>query len=332
MSEIEKRQSLKTLAISANNKILKICPLQRSVLWALFLLYILLNCSAPPEGTDTSAGIAEEIKSGTLSRALCEGDKCCSKHKDCRRLCRQIFYKSKDLVKERCIALPQQIVDRLSSLVDILKSPIVEDLNDLNLEQEFRLLLALDYRVFLRIIRSYNVQTARDVLIWLAKNQKSADELLRLERPIRGKILYEILASAGDRTKPGPVEEGLSQNTSFDKTFFELIMESANYDLLQIAHEMIKEDLCSSAQHASESQTELCVLRIYCAEKYQQVDDYVHSEDLRNKMALYINDKSFFDYIENKVLHTGLRVTVTEPIINNQVCFHVCHDHNKGCQ
>ena len=332
MSGIEKKQSGQKLVISANNQTLRLVLCRGGRLCALSLLYILLNCSAPPEGVNTSEGIAEEIKSGTLSKSLCEDDKCCSEHKDCRRVCRQIFYKSKDLVKNTCLALPKQIVDRLSYIVDILKSPIVEDLIRLDLKQEFRLLLALDYRVFLRIIRSYNVNTARDMLIWLAENKEPVDELLQLEKSVRSKILYEILAGAGDRTKHGPVEEGLSQNASFDKSFFELLMEYSNYDLLQMTHEMIKNDLCSASQYASESQTELCILRIYCAEKYQSDNDYIHSEDLRNKMALYINDKSFFDYIENQVLHTGLEITMTEPIINNQVCFHVCHDHNKGCQ
>ena len=299
----------------------------------LFLLYMfVVNCSSPPEGVNTSEHIAEGIKSGTLSDSLCEGDECCSEHRECKRNCNQIFYKSKSNVKEKCFILPKQIVDRLSSLMAIFKSPIVEDLIRLNLKQEFRLLLALDYRVLVRIAQSYDVNTARDILIWFAENQEPVTELLQLKKPARSKILYELLASAGDRTKPGPVEEGLSQNTSFDKSFFELIIINSNYDLLQITHDMIKDTLCSSSEYAGESQTELCVLRIYCKEKYQQADSYIHSEDLRNQMAKYIEDKSFFNYVEKEVLYTGLRVSVTEPIINNQVCSNVCHDYSKGCQ
>ena len=298
----------------------------------LCVLFLFNHCSLPPEGINTSEEIAEEIQAGELSMSLCKGDECCSEHKSCKRVCHQIFYKSKKAVKEKCAILPKRIVDRLESLVTILKSPIVEDLIRLNLKQEFRLLLALDYRVFVRIIEAYNINTARDVLIWLAENHEPVDEMEQLAPSSRSEILYELLAGAGDKTKPGPVEEGLSQNTSFDKSFFELIMVNSNYDLLQMTHEMIKNNLCSSSHYAGESQTELCVLRIYCKEKYQQTNSYIHSEDLRNAMAGQIEDESFFDYVETEVLRTGLGIAVTEPIINNQVCSHVCHDYNKGCQ
>ena len=298
----------------------------------VFIFFYLVNCSSPIKGVDTSEDIAEGIRAGDLSTVLCEGDECCSEHKECKRTCNQIFYKSKVAVKEKCRTLPQDIVQRLSALVAIFKSPIVGDLIRLNLKQEFRLLLALDYRVFVHIFQSYDINTARDVLIWFAENHEPVAELFKLKPKSRSKLLYELLAGAGDRTKPGPVEEGLSQNTSFDKSFFELIMINSNYVLLQMTHDMIKNTLCSSLEYAGESQTELCVLRIYCKERYQQADNYIHSEDLRNEMAKYIEDKNFFNYIEKEVLYTGLEVTMMEPIINNQVCSNVCHDYNKGCQ
>ncbi len=306
-----------------------------TVKFCCFLFFVLLffvQCSAPQEGVYTPEDIAEGVQSGEETQSFCEGDECCSEHKECRRSCNQVFYKSNDSVKEKCRILPRKIVENLEDLVAILKSPIVEDLDRLNLKQEFRLLLALDYRVFVRIIQAYQISTARDLLIWLAENHEPADELARLKKSHQQKILYEALASAGDRSKVGPVEEGLSQKISFDKSFFELIVANSNYGLLQIVHEMIKDNLCSASQYAGESQTELCVLRIYCKEKYEQQDNYIHSEDLRNDMARNIDDESFFKYVEKEILHTGLRVAITEPVINNRVCFNVCHDHNKGCQ
>ena len=302
------------------------------VLFSFFVWAVLVQCSAPTTGVHTPEAIAEGVQSGEGAQSFCEGDECCSEHKECRRSCNRIFYKSNDSVKEKCRILPREIVDNLEELVSILKSPIVEDLTRLNLKQEFRLLLALDYRVFVRTIQSYQISTARDILIWFAENHEPVDELARLKTSHQHKILYETLASAGDRSKVGPVEEGLSQKISFDKSFFELIVAHSNYDLLQMIHEMIKENLCSASQYAGESQTELCILRIYCKEKYQQQDNYIHSEDLRNEMARNIDDEDFFKYVEKEILHTGLRVAITEPVINNRVCFNVCHDHNKGCQ
>ncbi len=301
---------------------------------AISLLFFVHCSQKPVPGKYRSPGeIADAVKGENRIVAFCEGKDCCSEHKDCRRQCDQVFYKSDDRVRKKCRALPINIVTQLDDLLDTLQSPVQDDLERLDLSQDFRLLLAMDYQVWVRVAKEYTVDEGREVLMWLSQNLRPVEELLQLTKEAQNEIIYEILASAGDRLKPGPVEEGLSRKISLDDSFFKLMVDRSNYDLLQITHNMIKEDLCA-VQYAGESQTERCVLRIYCKEKPGRDNEYVHSEDLRNEMARNIDDESFFDYVQNQILriHSNLGVSFSEPIMNNQVCFVACNDSNKGCE
>lgn len=294
-------------------------------------LFFLVQCSPRPVGDyRTPKDIADAVKSEDLFISVCKGEECCSEHTKCVRICDQIFYKSDDKVIKRCRSLPRDIVYRLEDLMLILNSPLMSDLKRLDLSEDFRLLLALDYQAWVRVIKTYTVNKARDMLIWMADQKDLVEELLKLKVESRNEIVYEMLASAGDRTRPGPVEEGLSQKISFDETFFQLLISHSNYDMLQITHEVIRE-FCS-AQYGGDSQTDLCVLRIYCKEKTNRDNEYVHPEDLRNTIARRIRDKALFDYIEKRILRAGLGVNFVDPIMNNQICFVACNDSNRSCE
>ncbi len=295
--------------------------------------FVFAQCSQPPDGKLRDAkGIADTVKEDGRVSYTCKEEDCCSENKDCVRKCDQIFYQSKNKkVRNSCRSLPKDVVTRLEELILVLRSSLVEDLERLDLSQEFRLLLALDYHIWLSIIKNHTVDEARELLIWMAKDNESVVELLKLKSEVRSEILYEALSSAGDRTRPGSVEEGLAGKVSFDQSFFQLLIYHSNYDLLQVTHEMMKENLCA-VQYGGENQIELCMLRIYCKERPDRDGEYVHSEDLRNAIARNIKDKEFFNYVEKKVLRAGLGVRFPEPILNNQVCFIVCNDSKKGCE
>ncbi len=303
---------------------------------ALFFVYVMsllffVQCSPPPGQYQGTGDIADGVRSDGKVVSFCTGDECCSEHKECTRICNQIFYKSGKETRKQCGALPKDSITAVEDLIPVLRSPVKDSLEYLNLREDFRLLLALDYKVLVRIIQAYTVDDARIFLTWLGKNQEPVEELLLLKESIRNEIIYEILASAGDRNLYGPVEKGLARKISFDQSFFQLIISSANYDLLQMTHEMIKADICSP-KYVGASRTELCVLRVYCKEKENRDNEYVHSESLRNEMARNIKDEEFFRYVEREVLFTGLGIKFTAPIMNNQVCLAVCNDNNRGCE
>ncbi len=302
-------------------------------LFICFMSFIVfIQCSPPPAGKyRTAKDIAGEVKSDGRVSYICKGKQCCSEHKECARKCNQMFYKSGKKIRNTCRSLPQDVVNRLEELILALRSALIEDLERLELNQEFRLLLALDYHVWIDIIQNYTVDEARELLIWMAANDEPVSELLQLEEEVRYEILYEVLASAGDRTRPGPVEEGLAGKISFDRSFFQLLVYHSNYDLLQITHEMMRENLCS-LNYGGENQIEICMLRVYCKEQPERDGQYLHSEDLRNEMARNIQDEEFFDYVEKHVLSAGLGVNFPDPILNNQVCFMVCNDSRRGCE
>ena len=311
--------------------------MNRIVLYFVFpvLFLLFLQCSPtdlPRKGGEHTAGeVADTVRAGGNTKSTCTGEECCSAHKDCKRTCDQIFYKSDSHVRKVCKSLPEELVIDLKELVSVLRVPLFETLDALSLTEEFRLLLALDYEVLVRIIKAYNINSARSLLIWLADNHDSTEELLLLKDTERYEIMYELLASAGDREHSGAVEKGLAKNISVEHSFFHLVVSNNNYDMLQITHEMIREDLCAP-RYSGTSQKELCILRIYCKEKKNRPDEYVHSEDLRNEMARNIKDEEFLHYIERNILHTGLRVRMSEPIMNNGVCRFVCRDKNRSCE
>ncbi len=301
----------------------------RALLYISAGLLFFSQCSPIPGDVKTSGDIAGEITADGKTATFCKGDECCSEHKDCTRICSKIFYKSDKNVKKQCRSLPKDSVTNMEKLLRYLRSPVLASLEYLNVSEEFRLLLALDYKVLVRIVKAYTVDEARILLHYFGANTEPSAELLLLPEEARNEIIYEALSSAGDRSLHGSVEKGLARKISFDQSFFQLMIGDSNYDILQITHEMIKEDICS-VQYVGSSHTENCVLRIYCKEKAR--DEYTHSEDLRNEMARNIKDEDFFKYVEEHILHADLGIRFTEPTINNDVCRAVCNDGNRSCE
>ena len=307
------------------------------VILCIFLLFFLIQCSGSDgERSDLSAKeIAEAIQEDkNISTFACEGANCCSRHRDCQRICNNIFYLSRseieDKVKRKCQALHRSIVMDLEDIVDLLKNPKANILTLVDARQEFRLLLALDYEVWVRLIKNYKIDDARQALIWLAQDLNVAKELNRLEIFAKNEILYELLATAGDRTKPGAVEEGLSQKISFEETFFQHLVSNRNDEMLQMTHDMIRNDLCRLEQSGS-NYIELCVLRVYCRERITSNSEYIHSESLRNEIAQRIKDKKLFDYIVDEYYRTG-KYAYIEPTLNDSVCEYACDDSHRGCE
>ena len=291
-----------------------------------------VRCSTPSR-TLIDQDVVDGVRSGGPVQSFCEGDECCSEHKKCVRACNHIFSQSHSKVRKRCQVLPADTITYLEDLMLVLRTPLPEDLEKLDLDRELRLLLALDYQVWVRIIKnSYTVDQARGVLMWLANSKDMVEEFMLLKKESRNEIMYELLAAAGDPTKPGPVEEGLAQKISFNQSFLQLTVSRSNYGLLQITHDMIRDDLCG-IDYGGESQTELCILRIYCKEKPNQDNQYVHSEDLRNEIVRNIEDEDFFNYIDKEVrrIHSNFKAG-DDPIMNNQVCLIACNDGNRGCE
>ena len=301
----------------------------------VFLIFLSFLRCTPSPSTVIDPDVVDAVKSGGPVQSFCEGDNCCSEHKSCVRVCNEIFYKSVSKVRKRCHGLPKETVSILENLMLVIKNPLLDDLEDLetgsHLDRELRLLLALDYGVWARAIEHYTVDQARSVLIWMSNSKGMVEELLQLKSESRGEIMYNVFTAAGDPTKPGPVEEGLSQKIAFDRSFFQLVIANSNYGLLQITHEMIRDDLCN-IDYGGESQTELCTLRIYCKEKINQDNEYVHSEDLRNEIARNIQDEDFFNYINKNILRVHSQFITSDPIMNNQVCLIACSDSNRGCE
>ncbi len=299
----------------------------------IFLSPFLIQCKG-----DMSAGeVAEAIENNrNISTFSCNGDNCCSKYRDCERVCDNIFYLSRSEivseVKRKCKSLNRQIVLDLEDIVRLLRNPKARDFVYIDTREEFRLLLALDYEAWVRIIKGYKIDDARQVLVWLAQDLNVIKELNRLSMPARNEIIYELLASAGDKTKPrhGAVEEGLSQKISFNDTFFQHLVSNRNDEMLQMTHEMIRNDLCRF-EYSGSNHIELCILRIYCRERINSNGEYIHTESLREEIAKRIDDKELFEYIADE-FYKGGRYVYIEPTLNNNVCGYACDDSNKGCE
>ena len=297
----------------------------------LGFLFVIIQCSIAPS-SPTARDISDAIQSGSEIKSFCKGDECCSEHRNCIRNCNKIFYASDKQITEKCKSLPRETVHNLYELTVALKRPVLNVLRRIDLS-EFRLLLALDWQAWVRIIKTdYTIDTAKEVLIWLAENKEPIQELKSLPKEVINEILYELLASAGGaQSNIGPVEQALAQKTSFDKSFFELIIYNSNYEFLQMTHDMIRADLCG-VHWEGENQIDLCITQIYCKQKYQPATGYVHSEDLRNKMARNIQDENFFNYIHTELLYTTSHSYVLEPTLSNQVCRSACLSQSRSCE
>ena len=297
------------------------------------LLLILVQCANDKKrGKYSAKELADMVISNKHSSAFsCRDSYCCSQSRECERVCNNIFYHSPNSVKKRCTNLNREIVFDLESVVKLLKNPLAEDLRYIDTREEFRLLLALDYHAWVWIIQHYQVSSAKQILIWLAEEKNLADELNKLTAEARNIILYELLASAGDKRKPGPVEEGLAQKISFTHTFLQHLVSNRNNKMLQMTHNMIRDDLCRF-HNASSSNIELCILRIYCRERPQSNGDYVHSENLRNEIARRIEDDSLFRYVVDEIYLGGGVGVYIEPTLSNSVCEYACDTSSRGCE
>ena len=261
----------------------------------------------------------------------CLGSNCCSRSNECVTICRKVFSRSGPAVINRCKTLPYHEVENIQDLWLNIRRPFIEDLRRINVTESFRLVLALDYTVFVFLFKNlYRRNDARRFLVWLAEEDYLATELMALQKEQQRDFLYELLATAGDRDSPGPVEEGLATKIEFGRSFFEMIVEvNLNTNLLNITHDIIKSDLCGL--YGASTQQALCVLRIYCRTDFND-NAYVHSEDLRGEIARRIDDPDFFKFVRQNVYYGGATSILT-PNLNNTVCDFICNQNNmRGCE
>ena len=100
-----------------------------------------------------------------------------------------------------------------------------------------------------------------------------------------------------------------------------------------MTHNMIRDRLCK-AYSSGNNQNALCTLRIYCREIRDSSSDgiYVHSEETRNLIVQELEDDPFLEYIATDILHVGFGVDYLKDVLNDQACFNVCKNINKGCK
>jgi len=305
--------------------------------FAIFSLVFCLQCSPPIITRDDNLnrilrGVGDINNNDSFTN--CKGVECCSEDKECVYECDGLFSKSHNKIRKLCKGLSQETVRKLKSLIILLSTPDLRDLFRVSPNPGLRLLLALDYQSWVRIINSYTVSEAQNVLIWLANNSSVTDELSLLskrDRVASNEIIHALLTSAGDRNVSGSVEIGLSQKINFEQSFFQLLIENANYELLQMTHNMIKEQLCS-VKYFGGGQSELCMLRVYCKKKKNLSSVYVHSTELRNEISRHIIDKELFEYIADDILFSGSGLEVTDLRMTDGVCDIACADSNRGCE
>ena len=297
----------------------------------LFVMsFAFVHCESRYRG-ESPREIAARIRAGeSPSASSCQDNYCCNNSRECVQACDRIFLGSNDSTRRICQSLDEETVFLLEDIAKALRQPLANYFKRIDPREEFRLLLALDYRIWINMIKVYTIDDARQALVWIAGEPDIAKELMYLEMSERNEILYEILASAGDRTKRGPVGEGLTRSVSFDETFFELLVDRRNDNMLQITHEMIRDDLCQN-QYAGSRKVELCMLRVYCRENPNVDGQYMHSRDVRSEIARRIKDEEFFQYVAEDILRIG-SYTYLEPLLDDNVCQLACNDSAKGCE
>ena len=303
--------------------------------------FVLLYCS--PRSTNRSelsstANSEKDRYPADLLNQLpgCSGNDCCSEHRECQKLCENLFEHSEERKKitAQCELLPRDTVEKLDTSIQIiLRHPRIDEITIAAIREQLQVILALDYYILIDLFMDYTIIDAKQMLIWFAEEKFVAEELSKLPSEYIYHTLYELLSSSGDRTLPDSVENGLSEKISFEETFFQLLIHYDNDKMLQMTHDMIRDRLCENYSPESD-QNALCTLRIYCREIREKGTDgiSVHSEETRNLIAERLEDKLFFEYIAADALHVGFGVGYLRPVINNQVCFNVCKDIRKGCR
>lgn len=263
--------------------------------------------------------------------SLCRDKNCCADNDKCKLTCNEVFLDSSPTIIRKCNGLNYKAVQKLQALYLSLKTPIIEDLERLDLTTDFRLLLNIDFTVWVKIIKNATIEESKDILIWFVTNRDVIQELLRIPESEQNIILYELLASIGNRELPNSAEEGLITKISFNYNLFQYILQENNNELLQITHQMIKNTLCSS-EYEGEGSKELCVLRVYCRERKDESDQYVHSTELRKSLSIRIQDKTFFSYIEKDILAGYNKSVFKKPEISDYVCLSACNSNSlRGC-
>ncbi len=339
-----------------------------SLFFTLFLVWVIfggMQCSGRiPRGSQSARKIADQVQTFTVEDfPSCSGAECCAEDRRCLKMCHTIFQFSEEVprnarpglgvptsnlpqytppsadevsrnraARDRCKVLPKQTVQDLDNLVKGLTVPIIQDLRWIDVSQEFHLLLAIDPYVLIRLVKNYRMDYARELLFWFAEENLVARELLMIEKKHRSELMYELLASAGDRTLPGPVENGLARHVSFNQTFFQLLVRYQNNEMIQITHNMIREDMCRHT-YGSGRKIGLCILRIYCREERGIDNQYVHPESIRNNLIFRIEDDELFKYLRTEIYNSSLdQSNLTQLLLDDNVCQRVCNDTYRGCE
>ncbi len=313
-------------------------------------------------GADRIADDIDELNEDAVP--VCKGANCCGDDRECVRICHSLFrpgvirsnvVRDQDInmanssryrnittaerydkkYESRCKVLPRSVVLSMEALIQSLSTPVLEDLRWLDVTQEFRLLLAIDPVVLIRLVKSYTMDNARDLLYWFAESQFVPIELLKIPKELRNELLYELLASAGDRRlNIGPVEAGLASAVSFNgETFFQLLMRYSNVKMLNIVHTMMRDDMCGY-NYGVGDETELCILRLYCREHKDMDNQYVHPEETRNWITFRLDDPKLLQYMKVNIYGSGIdNQNLSRSLLTDEMCQMICLDSGKrGCE
>ena len=140
----------------------------------------------------------------------CEGDE------DCEEICKDIY--NRRSVREDCIELSAEQVDKLDEIYEAFENPSDDDLEEIDPE-DFELFVEIDLRPLDTLIGKLSSSEAKRVLAWIADDEAIAEVFQ--EEDDDYDLLKELLDALG-----GTLQDALGKTVADGDSFMEIIIDN----------------------------------------------------------------------------------------------------------
>ena len=215
----------------------------------------------------------------------------CADDLDCVETCKELYRRGE--ARENCTYLSTVSVGKIKEVVETLKAPDEDNLNEMSLDA-LKLLLSISAHPLERAMDTWSRVMKQDFLLWLAEDMDVADMIGKADDDEFFVILRKLFIFNSN--------SGLNKSVNAGNSFVEIALYEGNDEALEWVHGFFEYHLCDDDFRKSH---EKCMLRQYCAlelDKQSEKDylDYELFEDMLDTILRYHRPENAPDWWDKR--------------------------------
>ena len=200
------------------------------------------------------------------SENLRRGD--CGDHSDCEDICEDVYEEGSDDDEndgriEKCLELPYAVAVSFEDIVEALEDPAYSVLKNID-ERDFLDFLDVSLDPWVEFIRGMRSSEAKNLLRWIASEQRVAESIVRAHRNFedfdRYEGVYKLLQDVALDDRPGDIDERecaeicsavFTVSIGGNRSFSDIVIEVRNRPAVCIALNLI-DNICQEVNNIRE--------------------------------------------------------------------------------